>query len=215
MDLERELGRLEIDWPETPPLRLELARRRRRRWPLALAVAAAALAAAFAVPQSRGAILRFLDFGGVTVERVDTLPAAQERPLGADLGPAVTLAQATAALGTRPLLPDASVTLHLSGPVVSMLFTYGGSPVLLSEFGSDNVGLLKKIAGTATNVVSVSVGGHPGVWLSGAPHVFLFPSAPPRLAGNVLLWARNGLTLRLEGAHLTRGEALTLSLRNR
>ncbi len=88
MDLERELSALEVAWPETPVFRLALPERRRRRWPVvAVALAAAiAIAAAFAVPSSRGAILRFLHLRGVVIERVERLPAAQERPLGAGLG---------------------------------------------------------------------------------------------------------------------------------
>ena len=108
MDLERELRGLAVAWPETPELRLELAARVRSRRPLLLAVAVAlvvaALAAAVAVPQSRGAILRFLHLGGVTVEVVDTLPSAQERPLAAGLGPVVTTAEARRRLGAAPLL---------------------------------------------------------------------------------------------------------------
>src|SRR5437764_392315 len=91
MNLESELRGLTIDWPETPPLRLELGRRR-RRWPIAVALAAAALAAAFAVPQSRGAILRALHLGGALDQRraprgrlpAPLTPPCRERPsLGA------------------------------------------------------------------------------------------------------------------------------------
>ena len=185
-------------------------RPRRRRWPFAVAIVAAALAAAFAVPQSRGAILDLFDFGGVTIERVDALPAAQERPLAADLGPVVSAADARDVLGRRPFVPDVPITLHLSGQVVSMLFIYAGEPVLLSEFRGGFSGILEKIVPPATNIETVP---H-GVWLQGA-HLYLFPDAPPRLAGNVLLWQRGGLTIRLEGSRLSRNEALTLSLRIR
>src|SRR5919201_3159276 len=101
-----ELRTLEIAWPETPAFRLDFPPRRRARWPLAVAVALAAVAAAFAVPQSRGAILRFLHLGAVTIERVGRLPAAEERPLGAGLGPVVTPAVASAQLGRPLLIPD-------------------------------------------------------------------------------------------------------------
>src|SRR5689334_13620113 len=101
MKLESELRTLaaEIEWPRTPALRPELAprprlMRHRRSVALAIAVVAVALAAAFAVPQSRGAILRFFGLGAVRVEFVDRLPAAQERPLAASLGPTVSMAVA-------------------------------------------------------------------------------------------------------------------------
>ena len=204
MDLERELISLAIAWPETPVFEL---RPQRRRWPLAVAIAFAALAAAFAVPQSRAAILDLFDFGGVTIERVGTLPAAQERPLGADLGAVVTPAQAKNYVGPRLLLPPVPVTLHVRGNVISMVFTYAGEPVLLSEFQA-GAEIFKKIVGPATKIEQTSR----GPWIEGA-HLYLFPKAPPRLAGNVLLWRHAGLTFRLEGRDLTRDQALTLSIR--
>src|SRR5581483_8028348 len=99
MDLERELRALagEIAWPQTPPLQPTLAPRGRDlRRPLiaAVALALAALAAAFAVPQSRAAILRFLHLGGATIEFVSTLPRAQEAPLSSNLGPTVSVPDA-------------------------------------------------------------------------------------------------------------------------
>jgi hypothetical protein len=206
-----ELRTLEVAWPETPEFRLDFAPRRRARWPLAVAVALAALAAAFAVPQSRGAILRFLDLGGVTIELVGRLPAAQERPLGADLGPVVTPAVAAAQLGRPLLLPDLHPLppLHLAeARVVSLVFTYRGEPVLLSEFafGGGQV-ILKKVAGAATRIEPVP---H-GLWLEGGAHVFLFPGAPPRLTGNVLLVERGEITLRIEGKDLKKSDALRLA----
>src|ERR1700675_3969641 len=62
-DFERALRSLEIDWPQTPELSLELARRRRARMVVATAVVAA-VAVAFAVPQSRSAILDLFSPGG-------------------------------------------------------------------------------------------------------------------------------------------------------
>lgn len=195
-----DLRSLEIAWPETPVFEL---RPRRRRWPFAVAVVA--VAAAFAVPQSRGAILDLFDFGGVTIERVGVLPAAQERPLAADLGPVITRAQAAGYA-----FPPVPVTLHMTHGVVSMLFTYAGETVLLSEFPDDYPGILKKVVGPATSIERTSR----GLWIQGG-HVYLFPEAPPRLAGHVLLWQQHGLTIRLESRGLTRAESLTLSLRIR
>jgi hypothetical protein len=205
-----ELRSLEIAWPETPAFRLDFEPRRRARWPFAVAVALAAVAAAFAVPQSRGAIIRFLHLGGVTIERVDRLPAAEERPLGAYLGPVVDSAVAARELGRRPLLPalDPAPPLHLANArIVSLLFIYRGEPVLVSELPFTDAGILKKVAAQATRIEPVPK----GLWLSGDAHVFLFPGAPPRLAGNVLLVQRGGLTLRIEGRRLAKGDALRLA----
>src|SRR2546423_12889266 len=99
MNLERELRALEVEWPPTPELRLVLEPRgRRSRRPLLAAVALAlvAVAAALAVPQSRGAILRFLHLGGESIQFVQTLPPAGERPLWAGLGPLVSEPEARA-----------------------------------------------------------------------------------------------------------------------
>src|SRR5207249_3599125 len=89
VSLERDLRALaaELEWPDTPALApLELGRRRNLRpLVLALAVLVLALAVAFAVPPARSAILRFLHLRGVSVERVETLPPAEERPLVAGL----------------------------------------------------------------------------------------------------------------------------------
>ena len=216
MDLERELTALELAWPETPELRLELAPRARRRRPLLVVVALllAALAAAFAVPQSRGAILRFLHLGGVTIERVERLPAARERPLGAGLGPVVISAQAREALGRALVLPplEPPPPLHLAQGVVSLVFADRGEPVLLSELSvGGGVAILKKVVGGSSTVVPVQVDGGPGFWIAGGEHVFVFPGAPPRLAGNVLLWQARGLTLRLEGRGLTLVHAVELA----
>lgn len=205
-----DLRSLEIAWPETPAFRLVFEQRRRARWPLAVAAALAAVAAAFGVPQSRGAILRFLHLGAVTIERVDRLPAAEERPLGAYLGPVVDSAAAAAELGRRPLLPglDPAPPLHLANErIVSLLFVYRGEPVLVSELPFTDVGILKKVAAEATRIEPVPN----GLWLSGGAHVFLFPGAPPRLAGNVLLVQRGGLTLRIEGQRLGKEDALRLA----
>ena len=217
MDLERELRGLAVAWPETPELRVDLGARERNRRPLLVAVAVAlvvaALAAAFAVPQSRGAILRFLHLGGVTVEVVDTLPSAQERPLAAGLGPVVTAADARRRLGATPLVPalDPPPPLHYADGVVSAVFADRGKPVLLDEIGGDDPVIVKKLLRNGP-IRFVRVGGAPGYWITGTGHVVtLPPSASPRLAGNVLLWQTDGLTLRLEGRGLTLARALELA----
>jgi hypothetical protein len=214
MDLERELRALEVEWPPTPELRLALEPlRRRSRRPLfaAVALALVALAAAFAVPQSRGAILRFLHLGGESIQFVETLPHAGARPLDAGLGAPVSEAEARARIPAL-LLPPVSgrLRLHRSGEVVSVVFAHAGKPVLLSELPSQQGIFLKKLAGTA-NAEWVNLRGTYGLWLSGAPHVFFFPREPARLAGNTLVWATESTTYRLEGPDLTKADAVSLA----
>ncbi|HEX7525072.1 MAG TPA: hypothetical protein VF327_02135 [Gaiellaceae bacterium] len=221
MDLARELSALaaHVEWPPTPELRYELepsAARRRRRRPLALGLALvvlAALVAALAVPQSRGAILRFFHLGAVTIVRVDKLPAAQERPLSAGIGPVVSLDEAKRLFRRTLLVPplDPIPPAYLSnGSAVSFVFTYLGTPVLLSEFPFGG-GVLKKFTGGATAVEGAGFAGSPGLWGSGAVHDVFFPGSSPRLAGNVLLWERHGATYRLESRSLTKAEAISLA----
>jgi hypothetical protein len=202
-DLDRQLRALAVAWPPTPELRLELVPRHRRRV-LVAALAAAALAAAFAVPQSRSAILRFFHLGGVTIERVGTLPPAQERPLSAGLGGQVSDSEAERALGVS-FLPAHHGTLFEQGGFVSTLLP---GPVLLTEFG--NAGILKKLALGNVEGIEVETGVE-GLWISGAPHVVFFPDASPRLAGNVLVWTSGNVTFRLEGRGLDQQAALRLA----
>ena len=128
----------------------------RRPVALALAVLVLVVVAAFAVPRSRGAILRFLHLGGVTVERVDRLPPAQERPLGADIGPVVSLQEAEQAVGRQLLLPplDPLPKLHLErGGFVSLLFRLHGEPAQLSELGTSDEGIYKKLVVGSTSTL--------------------------------------------------------------
>jgi hypothetical protein len=233
MNLERELQLLaaEIAWPPTPDLAARVAaeaepprgpawrgvawRRHlwRRQLVLAVALLVIALAAAFAVPESRGAILRFLHLGGVTIERVQQLPPAQQRPLGAGTGRVISKADAVQVLGRSLLVPPGRPVpgLHFQSGFVSMVFLHRGEPVLLSELSGGEAGISKKLVVGATTMKFVQIDGSQGIWLAGARHVVDFPRVPPRLAGNVLIWQRDSLTLRLEGRHLTLPDALVVA----
>lgn len=218
MELERELKTLagEIAWPPPPSDRPSLEPRRGhfpRQLLVTAAVVVVAVAAAFAVPQSRAAILRFLHLGGVTIQFVDTLPAVQEQSLAATLGPTLSTSEARGLLGGTLLLPSTSTAppLHANGQIVSLLFLNRGQPILVSEAHTGSAIFLKKLASLNTTATTVRVATDPGLWLSGAPHVVFFPGAPPRLAGNVLLWQHGPLTLRLESRNLTESQAIEVA----
>jgi hypothetical protein len=208
------LGR-ELELPPAPDLvasvraRLE-PRRNRRPLVLALAAALAALAAALAVPQARSTILRFFHLGGVTIERVETLPPADERSLTEGLGPSLSVDEAATAASFRPLLPPGIGRVHLNEGAILVLLRAHGRPVLLTEFGGSIY--MKKVLGGETRIDEVRVGRDYGLWVAGARHVFRMPSRAPRMAGNVLLWTHSEITLRLEG-RLTKAEAVRLALR--
>ena len=61
--------------------------------------------------------------------------------------------------------------------------------------------LLKKVAGIVEHGRAASQidDGAQGLWIAGEQHVVYWLDAPPRLAGNVLLWEDGGVTYRLEG----------------
>jgi hypothetical protein len=221
-ELERALTALgrEVEWPDTPAFALRFeppVRRggsRRRVLVPALAVVAVAIGIAFAVPPARSAILDFFGLGAVKVERVSTLPSAEERPLGAALGRRVSYAEAEAILGGPVLLPDVSGRPQLyerNGVISAVLAT--PEPVLISALrplGGEY--LLKKVAGISTRVEDVAIDDRlRGLWIAGEKHVVYWLDAPPRLAGNVLVWEDRGVTYRIEGRRLTRERALELA----
>jgi GNAT superfamily N-acetyltransferase len=213
-ELELELRALgaEIAVPATPDVTPAVARRihRRRttrRLLVAIAVAAAAFGIALAVPPGRSAILRFFHLQGVTVERVDTLPARRARGIGRALGASMPLAAAERRLGFRFRLPPGArpADARVIDSLGTVVLEHDGSALLLSEFRGDVFNLLKKVAGPSTTVAEADVGGRPGIWVEGATH-FLYlgrngavSDAPIAVHGNVLLWQRGGLIYRLQG----------------
>jgi hypothetical protein len=210
------LGR-DLDVPTTPDLvggvAARLQPRARSRRPLAFVVAGVALVAfatALAVPSARSSILRFFHLGGVTVERVETLPPAEERPLTANLGESIPVDEAAQRVGFQPLLPAGVDRVYENEGAILAVVREDGAPVLLTEFGSG--AYFKKAVGGQTSIEQVRVGADDGFWIEGARHVFQMPSGAPRMAGNVLVWTHGSLTLRLEG-RLTRTEAIALARR--
>jgi hypothetical protein len=185
-------------------------------------VLAVSAAAVMAVPSARTAILRFFHIGAVTVERVETLPPARERPLTAGLGRPATLAEAARIAGFRMLLPPLEEPPRRvyvrSGVQSALLDDPDAGSVLLTEIrGRGQLDWAKKFSTPRTRIEQVTVGGAFGMWLQGAPHVVTFTDRSgrvqqftTRLAGNVLVWTRGDLTLRLEGK-LTKRRALELA----
>jgi hypothetical protein len=227
-ELERALVALghELDIPPAPDLmprvrpRLEPRRRRFGR-PLAVAIAliVVAFGIAMAVPDARSAILRFFHIGSITVERVDTLPVARERSLAAGLGPPLPRAEAERLAGLamewRRLKGPKPTRYYARPGVIAALFEAHGKPVLLTELGSDQLGLTKKFASPETRVEPVQIGRF-GILVSGGKHVLMWQGGTgqvheveTRLAGNVLIWLSGLRTYRLEG-ELSKAQLLEL-----
>ena len=229
--LERELQSLAalVEVPSTPDLvaavepRLAGTRRRRSLRPLAVALAVLVLVAALAValsPSARSSFLELFHLRGATVERLERLPVVPATG-ELDLGERIDLAAAERRAG--PLL-----RLDLGGPdevwirrgAVTMV--YGGKrelKLLFTQFpGFLEEGFVKKAGGLGTRIDRVVVGSAPGLWLEGDPHFFWYRDQhgsirfeqPPYLAGNTLVWERDGRLLRLEGG-LAKAAALEIA----
>jgi hypothetical protein len=226
-ELERALVALggELEFPPAPNLvaavRDRIERRSRRRvFAFAVAVALVEFGIATAVPDARSAILRFFHIGSVTVERVKTLPSAQERPLTSGLGAPMSRAEAERRAGFPIVLPHglaSTPTRYYVRPGLIATFLHvEGKPILLAEFQGDQAGIAKKLVGSGTFVEPVRIGQY-GIWIAGGPHVITweFGAGEPqqlktRLAGNVLVWLAGERTYRLEG-ELDKAEMVRLA----
>jgi hypothetical protein len=93
-----------------------------------------------------------------------------------------------------------------------------GVGLLISQFqGDTNESFIQKQLEPETTIELVEVNGATGFWLEGEPHVFFYEDTEGniqqesiRLAGNVLLWEQDGITLRIESA-LPKDEALRIA----
>ncbi|HEV3474358.1 MAG TPA: hypothetical protein VG602_03220 [Actinomycetota bacterium] len=184
-----------------------------------LALAAAAVLAVAGVASATGLLVR-----GVDIRRVPTVrPTAppEERP-DMQLGRRATLAQAGERLGFAvpvPQIPgppdDVFIGREPPGGRITLMYEarpgiprdpVTGKGMLISMFrGQTERDFVTKELGPDTSLRYVAVRGAPGFWIEGEPHTVyylddrgqLFPDSV-RLAGNVLLWQRGELTLRLE-----------------
>ena len=153
--------------------------------------------------------LRFLGIKGATVIRVEELPPAATTPT--EFGESVSLREAERVVGFRPLLIDGrrpdGVRIDRFSPYFIMLLY--GEPELRLRLTQMVGGTIEKYARIDQRVERVEVDGEPGLWVQGR-HVVSGLFGEPRLAGNVLLWEREGLTLRLE-ARVTKEQAIELA----
>jgi hypothetical protein len=199
------------------------SRGKRRLDPVVVAVAAVVMAALLvALPQPRQAVARWFGIGGVRFELTgeDGLPPDLGTEL--DLGAPVAADDAAAEVPFEIRVPEAvgppaaAFTgrprdgITMVWPASDELPEVGrsGLGLLLTEFpGSTSDTLVAKELDTGTRLEPVSVDGHDGYWITGAPHVvtYLDPDGNARfdavrLAGNTLLWEADGVTHRMEAA---------------
>jgi hypothetical protein len=225
MALERALRDLgpRIAYPPTPDLAVRVneavahaGERQRRplfRWrPYARALPAALVGL---VLVAGAALAVGIGLRGLSIVFVDSSPAPIGRSL--ELGERVGLAEAQRRVSDPILLPTGDlgepdeVYLDVRAGIEQVSLVYRAAdeaPLLISQFvaTSEIVPTVKEV-GPGTTVEQVPVGGEPGYWIEGSPHVLLYrdPSGAQiedrvRLVGDVLVWQRGNLTLRLEGA---------------
>jgi hypothetical protein len=225
-DLELRLQQLggEIAYPATPGFDLSFDRRTARASrlrPLALgfAVLLAVLAGVLAFsPGARSAFLEIFRLNGATIERVDTLPEVETQVL--DFGERVSREEAERLVGFELVdVGEPDAVFVRGGNMASLVYGSEEKPrLVLSQLrGSVWDGMIKKVGSRGTQIDEVAVDGEPGLFISGDEHYVMFidgtgniTDEPTFLAGNVLLWNRGPLLLRLEG-DLTLGEALALA----
>lgn len=227
--LERELRTLApaIAYPPTPNLVASVGAalaepdapgRRRRGWRLFRRSWLVAIAALLAL--AGGVLAVGFGLGGLSIVFVDSPP----EPIGNDLqlGEPMMLAEAQAEAPFRILLPsevgepDAVYADDRSGVYrVSLVYRSDDASsadhevgLLLTQFlARPDIDVAVKQVGPGTSVEHLTVAGQPGFWISGEPHALAYLDESGRvvedrvrLVGDVLLWQRGEVTLRLEGA---------------
>jgi hypothetical protein len=224
-ELELRLSALrdELAWPETPLLEATFDRRpargpRGRRLAFGFAILLAVLAGVLALsPGARSAFLEIFHLKGATVELVETLPQVDAQPI--DFGEPVSREEAERRVGFKLVDLGEPDGIYVRDRVASVVYGPANKPrlVLTQLRGGVWGGFVKKVSSLGTRIVSVTVNGEPGLFITGDHHFVMFvgPNGAIRddqtyLAGTVLLWNRGPLLLRLEG-DLTRAEALELA----
>ncbi len=208
---------------------------RRLAWALLLVAFAAALLAA---PPTRAALLAFFARVGaidIFIDETAPSPTLSPTPLPAtappttggrtvehslslfDLGQPTTLEEAGQRVGFTLLLPAAlsepdEVYQHrVDLPAVTFVWREpDGAPLSLTQIGMAE--FARKLINEG-NVEDTTVNNAPAVWLTGPHTLQLLGDRPPgalRITSNVLIWAQDGFTYRLEG-DLTLEEALAIA----
>jgi hypothetical protein len=225
----------------TPPWAGRVAGWSQSRWALAAVAVVVALVALFAYTPTREAIANWVNVH-TRFQQVPHLPTPTPLPPGPlgtrlGLGSQTTLGDASGALKWHLLVPSSlgqpdEVYLQLptlGPPQGEVTLVYSGRPgiptsaqtgvgVLVTEArGSVNADFFGKMLGPDAKLEAVTVNGHQGFWISGAPHGFLLIDSNGnvrdetfRLATNTLLIDDGGTIVRIEG-NLTKAQAFQIA----
>ncbi len=206
------------------------AERSRRRLFLVAAAVLLVVAITAALPGPRRTVARWFGIGSVEIRTVPALessapttttaPPRVDPGLGA-LGPPVSAAAAMEATGL-PLPVAATLGEPASwrlpgGRQIVGVYPVADHVVLVGVLGglTDSAGFSKQVTGGFASRLTVD--GAPGVWITGGQHTFavlddagVVAVDRVRVAADTLLWERDGLTYRIEGAR-SLDEALTVA----
>ena len=199
---------------------------RGRRLVIAMAVLAALLLGALAAPPVRDGIAHFFHVPGVDIQSGphalrSSSPGATASANTLGLGTATTLAAARAGAGFPVRVPqslgapdEVYVEDGQYGTAVTLVYRPrpglpavkpSGVGLLLTEVrGSIDHAFIGKMVPQGSQVAEVSVAGHPGYWITGAPHEVLISTGQDihqealRLAGDTLVWSDGGEVWRVE-----------------
>jgi hypothetical protein len=195
---------------------------RRLRWiPVTAAIILLAASILLLSPGAREAVAGLLGVAGIEV-RFGGEPTP---PVGAelDLGETVTMEEAAGAVAFDLSVPESAgapdavyLSTRPSSGRVSMVWEGAerlpaagetGIGLIYSQFAlnlAEDELFVKSVA-PDNRVRAVEVAGILGLWIDGAPHVITYEDATglvheeeTRLAGNVLMWERAGVTHRIE-----------------
>jgi len=207
----------------------------RTQWALAAAVVLLAIAALITYTPTRDAIASWINLHTIII-RVNQLSSPSPQPSGPlgkrlGLGDPTTLAAAQTRVGWKVLVPASlgqpdEVYFQVDAPLGEVNLVYKSRPglaasrqtgvaVLITEVsGRVDTNYFGKMLGPDTTIEDVTVNGHMGWWISGAPHEIFFADANGnfrsetlRLATNTLLIDDGGIVIRIEG-DLTKAQAL-------
>jgi len=203
-------------------------------WGRPLAVAAAALLilaiALVAYPPSRTAIANWINLH-VNIQRVQQLPTPSPLPSGTlgsnlHLGLPYTLEGAQKlvkwritvpsdlgqpdAIYVRPLPAGGEVTLvYAHAPGIPVAGETGVAVLVTEVQGTVRADYFEKMIGPDSTIEDVTVGGRPGYWVSGQPHIFMFQDASGQPYPDTLRLATNTLIFDSGNGTITRIEAYT------
>ena len=208
--------------------------------PALVTVALLLFVTALALPGVQAAARDFLRLRGIDLFPVASVPAVTPRPSTTASGTAfapgdrVSLAEARARTHFTIALPaslgqpdEVYVQTANTGEHVTVVYrerpgipvspASGVAAVVVELRGGVESGFFAKGIGPDTRIEDVTIDGARGYWLEGAPHFFFYRSPDGaiiqetfRLAGNTLLWERDGLVYRLE-AQVSKAQALELA----